>query len=339
MRSKPKENHSDVDLKPCSVVLDRLPLELPPYEAEEPPAIHSREVVQCDSELNNGFELNGPLGGIDAEDPLKMENASAAVDDVQGDNLLDVPLMNGDQTEMNAGAIVGSPGPSAGPSSAKKPQKKKDKTRVKRIGRKFPTKCSCSNLFENSDAMLFHQQDYHAEGVEKTFECHFCKKTFAYHSVLQVHFRTAHSVKRFECTFPMCLKSFKNKYVLNSHINAVHTKANVYNCTKCSSHFYLQSSLSRHNKSQHATERGCHLCQEKFPTLVERDQHLHTAHNVVRIKCTFPMCTKTFAKEKYMLDHQKKCPKMVQGGPLEVANGDEAMQINESQSVLTFNSY
>lgn len=348
MRPKNKNNHSEVELKECSVILDRLSIEVPADEAEEPTATHSKEIVQCDNELNMNFEFCGPLDGF--QDPLKLESTQGADDGAHGDHLLDATL-NENQSATNGEAIVGSSGPSAGPSSAKKRQKKTangDRTgtkgeaiagtfgpssskkrqqktvsaRVKRFRWKFP------KFVGSSNAMLFHKQAYHDRGVEKTFECHFCKKIFARHSLLSSHFRSAHKGQRFECTFPMCLKSFGTQHNLKNHINVVHRKANEYNCTKCSRKFHLKGNLNRHYK---ICCSDCYVCQEEFPTMDARDQHLHTVHNVVRIMCTFPTCTKTFANEKTMLDHQKKCRYMPEDAPI---TGYETMLITGDDTML-----
>jgi len=56
----------------------------------------------------------------------------------------------------------------------------------------------------------------------------------------------------YKCNFKDCLSSFTQSFALKSHINAIHTKENVYYCKECGYYCYHKSSLKKHIQSIHS---------------------------------------------------------------------------------------
>lgn len=111
-------------------------------------------------------------------------------------------------------------------------------------------KPNCTDLFESEEAMDYHFRTYHAMKQERnTFECCFCKKTYARRNLLEQHM--ALHTGRFSCPYPACSRFFDREYYLKSHINALHTRRKVYKCTECAMKFFYRQIWTHHLTNVH----------------------------------------------------------------------------------------
>lgn len=115
------------------------------------------------------------------------------------------------------------------------------------------TKCSFKSHYKQH--LKRHLTRVHDEsGPHK---CCWCKMTFDTKQMLQQHKESLHKSRRNKCKCPIetCSKYFIAYSVLQQHINAVHTKRVVFDCTKCSFKSYYKCSLVKHLAIKH--REGC----------------------------------------------------------------------------------
>lgn len=95
----------------------------------------------------------------------------------------------------------------------------------KRSQADYPIKCgwlNCKNVFECEDDAMYHKAQYHASGLNKTFECNLCKMSFVNIRSLKTHMNLKHIHRRkFKCPFSDCRGFFNHNDSLRYHI-AVH---------------------------------------------------------------------------------------------------------------------
>lgn len=168
-----------------------------------------------------------------------------------------------------------------------------------KLGR-FHAKCRsagcCRDLFESTDA----------KGVEKSSSCHLCNKTLTLERGLQLRMNSVHSGLRFQCPIATCSKKFTRMGHLNQHRNAVHTKKNVFECTKCAYKYYYKSALTQHlaNKHGRRTTYSCYLCQNTFSFNYNLQQQMRSVHLGLRpFQCPIPKYLKKFTGKCNMTRH------------------------------------
>ena len=84
-----------------------------------------------------------------------------------------------------------------------------------------------------------------------SFICETCKESYSTSRGLEIHTSKMHFnyPKTSVCT--LCLKSFKNKYLLNTHKKQVHSKVQQVECFKCCKFFSSKFTLQKHFKNKH----------------------------------------------------------------------------------------
>ena len=111
-----------------------------------------------------------------------------------------------------------------------------------RHGKNAPYHC-CGKLFYSHANMNRHRCNVH--GVEKSFHCDTCNKSFPTNADLQRHKRRKE--QKWEHTCDTCGQKFPSKDKLQDHMDG-HTDKKRHVCPTCGRTFRYQSNLSRHKK-------------------------------------------------------------------------------------------
>ena len=146
----------------------------------------------------------------------------------------------------------------------------------------------CGNGF-TSKASLNEHMNIH-NGI-RPFECTICDIKFARKSAFRLHNISEHNEKTMNVKCPTCGKTYRNIYVLNSHMK-LHSKQNERSkdnptCEQCGRQFKGKFELSKHIKVVHLKikEFKCSTCGKLFATRVHLQEHVATHTRQAQFFC------------------------------------------------------
>lgn len=115
-----------------------------------------------------------------------------------------------------------------------------------------------------------------------TYLCAFCSKspTFRNMSSCVRHIKQHFEVRKFKCSSPKCLKTFKTQTQLRIH-KMTHSNGRPYTCLDCGKGFTIQKDLKRHSLC-HTGEMPfpCELCNTRFRRNDNLKRHIENTHGV-----------------------------------------------------------
>ena len=145
-------------------------------------------------------------------------------------------------------------------------------------------------------------QKINEENIKK-FPCSYCKKIFLSKSAQQAHIKYVHKkLNLLFCPYQNCLKSFNNKYRLETHINK-HKGLKLFQCEICHRSFTEQGTLNTHYVI-HKDEKPfvCNICFYKSKTNSQMRHHYKFIHNDDNYyKCNF--CDKKYNRKAELRHH------------------------------------
>ncbi|GIX83529.1 hypothetical protein CDAR_217311 [Caerostris darwini] len=143
----------------------------------------------------------------------------------------------------------------------------------------------------------FERQD-HSRGVEKSYACNYCSRTFLWSSHLTTHICTHRGEKPYACT--VCNKRFAANFKLTEHMR-IHTVRPYTKCKECSECFVNRYRLQEHVRIIHKGQKSfkCTECSECFVSHYRLLKHIHTADELN--KCT--ECSKCFVYPSQLREH------------------------------------
>ncbi|KAK8742657.1 hypothetical protein OTU49_001607, partial [Cherax quadricarinatus] len=160
----------------------------------------------------------------------------------------------------------------------------------------------CGTVTPTVDALHSHIKVRHGDrlGLPAAFACEVCQETFHTGKALACH-RSSRHPGTAVCGF--CGAQVGSRY-LNKHINAVHTKEKKHRCDKCGKDFFSRTSLTGHQKRQHAPRKHlCDQCGKGYVHNVELQRHLKAHRNQRDFKCDF--CGRSFLKAVDLTYHRR----------------------------------
>ncbi|VVC29310.1 Zinc finger C2H2-type [Cinara cedri] len=136
------------------------------------------------------------------------------------------------------------------------------------------------------------------------YECADCKYQTLRKSDLKKHLKRHMGVCDYCCNY--CERKFFDKYSLERHINANHTKKQQYSCTTCTYTTYLFDSLKRHKKVKHGdhTESKyiCSVCYHVSATKQDMTIHSYSHDQTKPYMCE--ECGSMFAIKSRLKTHK-----------------------------------
>ena len=138
------------------------------------------------------------------------------------------------------------------------------------------------------------------------FNCHVCSKQFYAKEYLNAHLLT-HSGRNL-CN--KCGKSFFSQSSLRRHDTSQHERIYKYKCQVCDTTFSCKLVLQSHNLKHHSNDKAsplfkCQICQKSYWYKRSLNRHiLHCEPNKTIIECT--ECNKYFKNKKGLKQHQTK---------------------------------
>lgn len=135
----------------------------------------------------------------------------------------------------------------------------------------------CNKHFPNSENMLKHLLETHAQNVWK---CSICYELFETKAAIQIHFAVAHSNKEdtFRCS--ACMEAFETENEFKNHVRTQHSLMFSTNLQCSSCRAVCSSELEMHfHMATHSRQYRCTLCSEAFPVEFLLERHMQTHHS------------------------------------------------------------
>lgn len=105
----------------------------------------------------------------------------------------------------------------------------------------------CSDELNRKSFLKKHSASTHDHNI--AYCCYLCTNSqFSSTITLRWHMLSIHSRQRIQCPMTSCSKNYGRRIDLKRHVNAAHTRVNVFKCSNCSSQYYYLTSLERHMK-------------------------------------------------------------------------------------------
>lgn len=116
------------------------------------------------------------------------------------------------------------------------------------------------------------------------------------------------SRKEFDCKH--CMKKFKSRSGLFTHVKSHKANPKLHECPvpECGYTSVNTSNMLRHRRMVHEGERKfqCEVCAKYFGYKWVRDAHLKDEHNIgEKMKCG--TCEKSFSRKSNLTQHKKTC--------------------------------
>ena len=166
------------------------------------------------------------------------------------------------------------------------------------------------NIISNkNDNELPLKVEDNESGEKGTLKCEICLKTFKHKHYLKTHLRNVHEgEKNYKCE--KCDKSFSQQSSLNTHIAYVHEKREKAKCLECGKLFRTQEFLQKHIKAGHKgiQEFKCNLCDTFFNSQNSLSRHILKNHpteaaNENLLHNTCDICNESFSNRPRLYDH------------------------------------
>lgn len=141
---------------------------------------------------------------------------------------------------------------------------------------------------------------------QNIYKCADCKYQTPRKSDLKKHLKRHMGVCDYFCSY--CERKFFDKYNLERHVNASHTKKQQYSCTLCTYKTFLFDSLKRHKKLKHiegdhiGAKFVCSVCYHVSASKHDMNVHSYTHDNVKSYMCE--ECGSMFAIKSRLITHQ-----------------------------------
>ncbi|KAG5680173.1 hypothetical protein PVAND_009698 [Polypedilum vanderplanki] len=172
----------------------------------------------------------------------------------------------------------------------------------------------CNYKSKTKPLMRSHQTNNHSFLSSKSslegFQCKFCGRicmsTGALYSHEKIH--TNLPIEEYlKCSH--CPKSFKEKRLLKNHIQLVHEKSRMKQCSECGFIATCSGSLNKHNKAVHLKLKNhvCDKCKKEFVTNQQLLRHLRHHSKERPFKCLNDFCDKYFADSHGRKRHLNIC--------------------------------
>jgi hypothetical protein len=154
-----------------------------------------------------------------------------------------------------------------------------------------PFECAvCGTKFSSNGALTKHTNRFHT--AKETITCEFCEKTFDGTALYERHLELKHSEARKPKAFVcyVCGENFKDAGELNKHGHMAHKLS----CSICGKKFKSFAPLNSHIRLLHQQDRRyvCDVCDFRFETKNQRDQHKQKVHVIPEYECE--LCAKLF---------------------------------------------
>ncbi|XP_050428450.1 zinc finger protein 39-like isoform X1 [Adelges cooleyi] len=137
-----------------------------------------------------------------------------------------------------------------------------------------------------------------------SYKCAACNYQTPRKADLKKHLKRHMGVCDYCCNY--CARTFFDKYNLERHVNANHTKQQQYSCTMCTYKTYLYDSLKRHTKIKHIedTEQQfiCPICFHVSATKQDMTIHSYVHNQTKPYMCE--ECGSMFAIKSRLKTHQ-----------------------------------
>lgn len=139
---------------------------------------------------------------------------------------------------------------------------------------------------------------------QNVYKCSDCKYQTPRKSDLKKHLKRHMGVCDYFCSY--CERTFFDKYNLERHVNASHTKKQQYSCTLCAYTTFLYDSLKRHKRLKHSDHIGtkfvCSVCYHVSASKHDMNVHSYTHDKVKSYMCE--ECGSMFAIKSRLITHQ-----------------------------------
>ncbi|XP_037044359.1 transcription factor grauzone-like isoform X3 [Bradysia coprophila] len=113
--------------------------------------------------------------------------------------------------------------------------------------------CDICGTWLKHERNLWHHLKTHENLQDaKALGCPICKKKVKSKRLLAIHIKRSHAEKKHQCTY--CGKAFRIRKILQEHIAALHTGANLYTCPYCDRTFKSSANMYAHRKRAHFAE-------------------------------------------------------------------------------------
>ena len=191
----------------------------------------------------------------------------------------------------------------------------------------------CQKTYSTKKCLVAHYANNHVAKRIQKYNCALCdidfnsKRKFEYHNSTK-HEASKHEASKFECE--KCDKTYKLKYLLNSHLKehkegrntkceicgkfftgkgfvvhlrTVHTER-LFNCNTCNKTFKANNTLERHIQQVHQQKKmfSCNVCDMTFNQKINMNKHIAEIHHQLKaFKCH--SCYKTFKRKSHLNYH------------------------------------
>ncbi|XP_050537424.1 gastrula zinc finger protein XlCGF42.1-like isoform X2 [Daktulosphaira vitifoliae] len=136
------------------------------------------------------------------------------------------------------------------------------------------------------------------------YKCSTCKYQTFRKGDLKKHLKRHMETSNYFCNY--CTRTFFDKYNLERHINANHTKQQKYSCLLCAYTTYLYDSMKRHEKIKHSTNPKqqfiCSVCLHVSATRQDMNIHSYIHDQTKPFMCE--ECGSMFAIRSRLKTHQ-----------------------------------
>ena len=166
--------------------------------------------------------------------------------------------------------------------------------------------------------LRIHIDSVHSDcGLDKTFQCHECKKSFIFKYSLSVHVPKTH-IKRKTHVCEICGHESRDSTALKEHVAVKHKseEATKLFCDKCDFSTITRKNLLKHIRRKHNSEslEKCQNCEFETPDINNLQIHIDRYHQDIgdEKKYICDICSTAFIYESSLKYHRyHKCSKFV----------------------------
>ena len=136
-------------------------------------------------------------------------------------------------------------------------------------------------MISENEIFKEHRNAIHREKKKTTHTCPHCDKQFEFKKTMTYHMFNVHgdeNVAHFKCD--RCDYKSKAHWQLKEHVNALHTKEEIFQCSYCDFNTYRRKNLYNHVKIVHEKYKPnkCDKCFAAFHYKRDLDNHLARQH-------------------------------------------------------------